>query len=202
MPLQGWGLGLAEVLEHLAAIPAGRWVPSKRELTCRENCGGPLSIPTLTDPHCARTPGTAPHQPPVSSTSGSDLLPLGRPHCGPGFRSPPPAPLPALGTRSPAVSAAPLFAPGLAAGLSAKKALVLCCSASRGARVRDSPLSWAAGPACQDGGGPGSACWGGGSAVGAGEGEGGGEPEHMNQQSSLGAFNIPLEDREVPLPIL
>lgn len=61
MHLQGWGLGLAEVLEHLAVTPAGRWVPSKRELTCRENRGAPLLIPRLTDPHCAWTPGlTAP----------------------------------------------------------------------------------------------------------------------------------------------
>ena len=70
--------------------------------------------------------------------------------------------------------------------------------------MRDFPLSWAAGPACQDDGGPGSACWGGGERHGGWRGGGGGgeEPEHMNQQISLGAFNLPLEDRGVPLPFL
>lgn len=200
--LQGWGLGLAEVLEHLVVTPASRWVPSKRELTCRENRGAPLLIPRLTDPHCAWTPGTAPPQPPVPSTSGSDLLPLGWPHCGPGLQEPTPGPLACPWHTEPCGLCSPFvrsWAGSWAVGKESACTVLLCIT---GERVRDSPLSWAAGPACQDDGGPGSACWGGGSAVGAEEGGGEEEPEHMNQQISLGAFNIPFEDRGVPLPLL
>lgn len=162
-------------------------------------------IPTLTDPHCARAPGTPP--PPAASCILHVLLrppapgPASlRPRASGAHPSAPCLPLAygALGLCSLFVSS---WAGSWAVG---KETLVLCCSASRGERVRDFPLSWAAGPACQDDGGPGSACWGGGERRGGwrGGGGGGGEPEHMNQQISLGAFNLPLEDRGVPLPVL
>lgn len=122
----------------------------------------------------------------------------------PGFRCPPLGPLACPWHTEPCGLCSP-FVPSCAGSWAVgKETLVLCCSASRGERVRDFPLSWAAGPACQDDGGPGSACWGGGERSGGWRGGGGRgeEPEHMNQQISLGAFNLPLEDRGVPLPVL